>query len=138
MLRSPLTRLTTAVAAGGAACAIGVSAALAAPAAGWSPPSNPIPGVFTSSSPGLSSVTFPSPIGQGLFVAWRGNGVIGKIHYKYRTQTTKRWSHAGIIPGALTSSAPAAAGYTDPFGKGAVLAVWAGHGDNRIWYSQGQ
>jgi hypothetical protein len=138
MLRRPLTRLTTAVAAASAICALGVGAALAAPAATWSPPSPPIPGAFTNSSPALSSITFPNPIGQGLFAAWRGTGVIGHIHYRYRTPSLHGWSHLGTIPGAFTSSAPAAAGYTDPFGRGAVLAVWEGTVDNLIWYSQGQ
>jgi len=140
MPRRPMRRLATAIAAAGTICALGASAALAAPAATWSHPSSPVPGAFTNDSPAMATVNFPAPIGQGLMVAWRGTGVIGHIHYRYRTPAVGHWSHMGTIPGlaALTSSAPAIGGYFDPLGKGAVLAVWAGHVNNRIWYSQGQ
>jgi hypothetical protein len=70
-------------------------------------------------------------------VAWRGRGVFGHVFYKYRTPT-RHFSKLGEVPGALTSSSPSIAFYTDPLGKGAILAVWAGYGDNKIWYSQGQ
>jgi hypothetical protein len=139
MFRRPMTRLSAAIAVAGTVCALGAGSALAAPAAPWSAPSKPIPGALTNDSPALSSVTFPSPIGQGLMAAWRGRGTFGHVFYKYRTPTKKhRWSKKGEVPGALTSSAPAIAFYTDPLGKGAILAVWAGYGNNRIWYSQGQ
>jgi hypothetical protein len=138
MFRRPLTRLTTAVAVAGTVCALGAGAALASPAATWSPPTKPVPGALTNNSPALSPVTFPSPIGQGIMTAWRGRGVFGHVFYKYRTPTKHKWSKLGEVPGALTSSAPAIGFYTDPFGKGAILAVWAGYGDNLIWYSQGQ
>jgi hypothetical protein len=41
------------------------------------------------------------------------------------------------VPGD-TSSAPAFASYTDPFGHPAVLAVWTGPSDHHIWFSQGE
>lgn len=138
MLRRPMTRLTTAVVAAGTICALGAGAAVAAPAASWSGPSRPIPGALTNDSPALSSITFPNPIGQGLVAAWRGRGIFGHIMYKYRTPFTSGWSHLGVVPGASTSSAPAIGAYTDPLGRSAVLVVWAGHGDNHIWYSQGE
>ena len=138
MLRPPLTRLASAAAVAGAVCAIGASAAFAAPAASWSGPSKPVPGALTNSSPALSRVTFPNPIGQGIIVAWRGRGVAGHIFYKYRTTSTHRWSQLGELSGALTSSAPAIGSYTDTLGRSAVLIVWAGHGDQHIWYAQGE
>lgn len=138
MLRRPLTKLTTAVAVAGAVCALGASAAVAAPHAVWAPPTKPIPGALTNTTPALSTVTFPNPIGQGVFVAWRGRGNAGKIFYKYRTQHTGKWSHDEVVPNALTSAAPAVASYTDPLGKGAVLLTWAGHQNKHIWFSQGQ
>jgi hypothetical protein len=138
MFRRPLTRLSAAIAVAATVCALGAGSALAAPKAPWSHPSKPVPGALTNDSPALSPVTFPSPIGQGLMVAWRGRGTFGHVFYKYRTPTKHGWSKKGEIPGALTSSAPAIGFYTDPLGKGAILAVWAGYGNNHVWYSQGQ
>src|ERR1700757_5044572 len=129
MLRPPLTRFVCAAAAAGMACAIGATAAaaFAAPTATWSGPSRPVPGALTNSSPALSTVTFPNPIGQGVIAAWRGRGVAGHIFYKYRTKSPLRWSQLGELSGALTSTAPAIGSYTDPLGRSAVLIVWAGH-----------
>jgi len=140
MLRRPMTRLATAVAVAGTVTALGAGAALAAPAATWHHPHAPVPGAFTTSTPALSSVTFPNPIGQGLMVAWRGVGVLGHIHYKYRTLATGHWSHEGTVPGteALTGASPAIGSYIDPLGRHAVLAVWQGRANNLIWYSQGE
>src|SRR6266567_9615610 len=130
MLRSPLTRLVSAVTVAGALCAAGAGAASAAPAVPWSGPGRPVPGALTNDSPALSTITFPNPIGQGVLVAWRGRGVAGHVFYKYRTNARARWSRTGVLSGALTSSAPAIAAYTDPLGRGAVLLVWAGHADS--------
>src|SRR5437899_339293 len=140
MIRRPMTRLATAVAAAGTICALGAGAAAAVtPAATWSGPSAPIPGAFTNNSPALSSVTFPGPIGQGTLVAWRGRGATGHIFYKFRT-AHRGWSKLGEIPGAnaITNVAPAIRSYKDPLGRNAVLAVWTGHADHHIWYSQGE
>jgi hypothetical protein len=117
---------------------MGATAAFAAPADTWSGPSKPVPGALTNSSPALSTVTFPGPIGQGVIAAWRGRGVAGHIFYKYRTNSTQQWSQLGELSGALTSAAPAIASYTDPLGRSAVLIVWAGHADQHIWYAQGE
>jgi hypothetical protein len=138
MFRQTVTRLAYGAAAAGAICALGTSAAMAAPNQGWSPPSKPVPGALTNNAPALSTVTFPSPVGQGLLVAWRGRGVAGHIFYKYRTSRHQRWSHTGVLSGALTSSAPAVAAYTDPLGRSAVLVTWTGHADKHIWYAQGE
>lgn len=136
MLRRPLTRLTTAVAVAGAVCALGASAAVAAPHAVWSPPSKPIPGALTNNSPALGSISFPSPERQGVIAVWRGRGNAGKIFYKTRlTNSGGGWSHIATVPGALTSATPGVAGYTDPLGRHAVLLVWAGHQNKHIWYA---
>jgi hypothetical protein len=137
MLRRPMTRLATAVTVAGTICALSAGAAGAVPAASWSGPSAPIPGAFTNDSPALSNIAFTGPLGQGLLVAWRGRGAAGHIFYKYRT-TGHGWSRLGEVPGALTSSAPAIRSYKDPLGRNAVLAVWTGHADHHIWYSQGE
>jgi hypothetical protein len=138
MLRRPLARLVSAAAIAGTVCALGASAAFAAPAATWSGPSKPIPGALTNSSPALSTVTFPNPIGQGIIAAWRGRGVAGHIFYKYRTNTTQKWSQLAEFGGAQTNSAPAIGSYIDPLGRNAVVIVWAGRGDEHIWYAQGE
>jgi hypothetical protein len=138
MLRRPLTRLVSAVSVAGTVCAVGAGAAFAAPAGTWSGPSRPIPGVQTNSSPALSTVTFPNPVGQGIIVAWRGRGAAGHIFYKYRTNSTHHWSHDARLGGALTSAAPAVGSYIDPLGRSAVLIVWSGHQNHHIWYSQGE
>jgi hypothetical protein len=138
MLRRSLPRLLSAAVVTGAVCAMGAGAAFAAPAATWSGPSKAIPGAETNSSPALSTITFPNPVGQGIIVAWRGRGAAGHIFFKYRTNATHRWSRLGELAGAMTSSAPAVASYIDPLGRHAVLIVWAGHGDRHIWYSQGE
>src|SRR5215472_14204944 len=114
-MRRPTSRLTAAVAVAGAICALGATAAVAAPRAGWAPPLPPVPKAFTNETPALSSVTFPNPIGQGTIVAWRGEGALGRIFFKYRTAALHHWSALASIPGALTSSPPAIASYTDPF-----------------------
>jgi len=135
-----MARLATAATAAGVVTALGATTALAAPLASWSGPSRPIPGAFTNSSPAISSVTFPGPIGQGTIVAWRSRGRAGRILYKFRTPTFHRghWSSLGVIPGAMTSSAPAIRGYRDPLGKDALLAVWTGPFDHHIFYAQGE
>ena len=137
MLRRPV-RLACSVAAAGTICAMGAGAALAAPAATWSGPSRPVPGVQTNSTPALSTLTFPNPVGQGILLAWRGRGVAGHIFYKYRTNSKHHWSHNAELAGARTSSAPAVGSYIDPLGRNAVLVVWSGHQNHHIWYSQGE
>lgn len=139
MLRSPLTRLATAVTVAGTICALGAGAAMAAPTLPWSGPSRPVPGAFTGDSPALSNITFPGPLGQGTLVAWRGRGGSGHMFYKYTTPALHgHWSKTGEIRTAETSSPPAIRQYKDPLGRNALLAVWTGPADHHIWYSQGE
>lgn len=140
MLRRPMARLATAVAAAGVVTALGAAAAVAAPPPSWSGPSRPIPGANTNSTPSVSSIDFPNPIGNGTIVAWRGRNQNEHIYYKFRTPN-RRWSKLGVIPGAATNSAPAIQLYeggNDPIGKPAVVAFWTGPFDHHIKYSEGE
>jgi hypothetical protein len=125
-------------AATGTICALGASAASAAPNSTWSGPRT-VPGAITNDSPTVSSITFPVAHGQGQIVGWRTRGSSGAIRYKYKVPGLNkgRWSATGKVPGS-TSSAPAFASYRDPIGKFAVLAVWTGPADHHIWFSQGE
>ena len=138
MSRRPMTRLAIAAAAAGTICALGATAASAAPNATWSGPRT-VPGAITNDSPTASSISFPVVNGQGKIVGWRGRGASGPILYKYKVPGLHKghWSAVGKVPGS-TSSAPAFASYTDPYGHSAVLAVWTGPQDHHIWFSQGE
>jgi hypothetical protein len=138
MIRRPMTRLAVAAAAAGTICALGATAASAAPNAGWGG-ARTVPGAITNDSPGVSSITFPVAHGQGQIVGWRGRGSSGPIFYKYRVSGLNKghWSATGRVPGS-TSSAPAFGSYRDPYGNWAVLAVWTGPADHHIWISQGE
>src|SRR5262245_10125234 len=120
MLRRPMARLATAATAAGVIAALGATTALAAPLSSWSGPSRPIPGAITTSSPSVSSIDFPNPIGSGTVVVWRGRSQNEHVYYKFRTPQTGRWSSLGVIPGAFTNSAPAVQLYEggkDPIGQ---------------------
>lgn len=138
MVRRPMTRLAVAAAAAGTICALGASAASAAPHSTWSGPRT-VPGAITNESPGVSSITFPVARGQGQIVGWRGRSSSGPIFYRYRVPGLNKgnWSATGRVPGS-TSSAPAFGSYRDPRGDWAVLAVWTGPADHHIWISQGE
>lgn len=140
MVRRQMTRLAVAAAAAGTICALGASAAFAAPSSSWSGPAGPVPGVITNSTASLSSVTFPGSIGAGTIVAWRTRGTTGHIKYRFKTATFNNghWSKVGEIPGALTNVSPTIRSYTDAFGHPAVVAFWTGHLDHHIWWSQGE
>jgi hypothetical protein len=137
MSQRPVLRLAAAACAAGLTCALGAASALAAPGASWSGPSRPVPGALTNDSPALSSIAFPGRLGQGIIVGWRGRGITGHIFFKFRTRALGHWSAKGEVPG-VTSSAPALRSYIDPIGRNAVLAVWTGHADHHIWFSQGE
>jgi hypothetical protein len=138
MFRRPMTRLAVTVAAAGTICAVGASAASAAPDSPWTGP-RVVPGAITNDSPGIGSITFPVPNGQGQIVGWRGRGNAGAVFYEYHVPGLHKghFSAKGVI-GGLTSSAPAFGSYIDPYGHDAVLAVWTGHADHHIWFSQGE
>lgn len=138
MFRRPMTRLAVTVAAAGTICALGAGAASAAPDSLWTGPRT-VPGAITNDSPGIGSIVFNVPSGQGQIVGWRVRGNSGIIHYRYHVAGLHKghWSATGTIDG-LTSSAPTFGSYTDPLNHLAVLAVWTGRADHHIWYSQGE
>jgi hypothetical protein len=138
MFRRPMTRLAVTVATAGTICALGASAASAAPDSLWTGPRT-VPGAITNDSPGIGSIHFAVPNGLGQIVGWRGRGNAGPIFYKYHVPGLHKggWSAKGTF-GGFTSSAPAFGSYTDPFGRFAVLAVWTGPADHHIWFSQGE
>ena len=143
MFRRPMTRFAVAAAAAGAVCALGASAAYAAPSTvGWSGPKGPVPGAITNDTPAVSSITFPGTGGTGLIVGWRQRAVSGHIFYKYRASGINKgkWSAKFELPGstAITSSAPVFRSYIDPYGRNAILATWTGHADHHIWFEQGE
>jgi hypothetical protein len=140
MVRRQMTRLAIAAAAAGTICALGAGTALAAPGSSWSGPAGPVPGAITNSTPSVSSVSFPAPVGAGTIVAWRTRGTTGHIKYRFRTATFNNghWSKVGEVPGALTNVAPVIRSYTDTFGHSAVAVFWTGHLDHHIWWTTGE
>lgn len=142
MVRRQMTRLAFAAAAAGTVCALGASAAYAAPSSSWSGPSGPVPGAITNSTPSLSSVSFPGSAGSGIIVAWRTRGTTGHIKFRFKTANFNKghWSKVGEVPGAaaITNAPPVIRSYTDTFGHSAVVVFWTGHLDHHIWWSQGE
>jgi hypothetical protein len=133
-----MTRFAVTAAAAGTICALGASAASAAPHATWSG-GQTVPGAITNDSPAVSSISFPVANGDGQLVGWRGRGHTGPIFYKYKVRGLHKghWSATGRVPGN-TSSAPAFGSYVDTLGRKAVVAVWTGPADHHIWFSQGE
>ena len=138
MLNRPMSRLATAVAAAGTACALGAAtAAAAAPSAprSWSGPKGPVPHAFSNATPGLTRIFLTGTGQNGTLVAWKGK-FDDRIHYEMRIGG--HWSAARTVPGAVTSAGPSVGFYPDPTGHDAVLAVWKKLADGKILYSQGQ
>jgi hypothetical protein len=142
MFRRQMTRLAIGVVAAGTICALGASAASAAPNAPWSGPKGPVPGAITNDTPTFSSITFPGHLGSGVVVGWHQRATPGHIFYKFKAAALHhgRWSVKFELPGAaaVTSSAPVFRSYVDPSGRNAVLAVWTGRADHHIWFEQGR
>jgi hypothetical protein len=141
MFSRSMTKFAIAAAAAGTICTLGAGAAFAAPSsAGWSGPKGPVPGAITNSTPTISSITFPGPIGQGTIAGWRARGNSGNVFFKYRAANLRKgkWSKKFQLTGANASSGPVFRPYVDPLGRNAVLAVWTGHLDHHIWFKQGE
>ncbi len=137
MLKRPMSRLATAVAAAGTACVLGAATAAAAPAAppSWSGPQGPVPHAFSDVTPALTQVFLTGTGKNGTLVAWKGK-FDNRVYYE--TKISGRWSGVGTIPGALTSAGPSVGFYPDPTGHDAVLAAWKQLGSTRIRYAQGE
>jgi hypothetical protein len=140
MLNRSMTRLATAVAAAGTVCALGAaSAAAATPSSGWSGRTGPVPHAFTNATPAMTSVTFPGHAAVDTLVAWKGQHGT-HVFYEYTSSPTLSggWSSLASIPGAETGAGPSVGTYVDPHGRTAVVAVWTGLGNSKIFYAQGE
>jgi hypothetical protein len=137
MLHRSMSWFATAVAAG-AVCALATAgAATAAPASsGWTGGAKPVPNVFTNATPGLAAFYETGQGVAGTFLAYKGQ-LDNNVQYKF--QLNGKWSKKfGTIPGAHTTTSPAAAFYTDPLSKDAELVVWKRLHSDKIYYSQGE
>jgi hypothetical protein len=138
MLNRSMSRLATAVAVAGTVCALGAASAAAAPS-GWSGRTGPVPHAFTNATPAMTSVTFPGHAAVNTLVAWKGQRG-AHVFYEYTASPTlsRGWSRLAFIPGARSGAGPSVASYIDPRGREAVVAVWKGLGNSKIFYAQGE
>lgn len=136
MLHRSKSRLVAAAAVAGTVCALtAAGAAQAAPAkAPWSGAGS-VPGAFTNATPGLSAIYRTGQGVRGTFVTWKGQNS-NQVLYKFKI--AGKWSGTGSVPGALTTTSPAAAFYIDPHGVDAVVVVWKRLRSTNIAYSQGE
>jgi hypothetical protein len=138
MLNRSMSRLATAVAVAGTVCALGAASAAAA-TPGWSGRTGPVPHAFSNATPAMTSVTFPGHAAVNTLVAWKGQRG-AHVFYEYTASPTLSggWSKLAFIPGARSGAGPSVASYIDPLGREAVLAVWKGLGNGKIFYAQGE
>ncbi len=136
MLHRSKSRLFVAAAAAGTVCALGAAgAASAAPAhPPWSGAGS-VPGAYTNATPGLSAIYRTGQGVRGTFVTWKGQNS-NKVLYKFKIGG--KWAGGGFVPGALTTTSPAAAFYIDPHSVDAVVVVWKRLHSTNIVYSQGE
>jgi hypothetical protein len=137
MLHRSMSWRATAVAAGTVCALATAGAAMAAPASsGWTGGAKPVPNVFTNATPGLAAFYETGQGVAGTFLAFKGQ-LDNNVKYKF--QLNGKWSKGvGTVPGAHTTTSPAAAFYTDPLSKDAELVVWKRLHSNKIYYSQGE
>jgi hypothetical protein len=140
MLNRSMSRLATAVAVAGTVCALGAaSAAAATPSSGWSGRTGPVPHAFTNATPAMTSVSFPGHPAADILVAWKGQRG-AHVFYSYTSSPNLSggWSAKASVPGAHSSAGPSVGTYVDPLGRTAVVAVWKGLGNRKIFYAQGE
>ncbi|MGO8959330.1 MAG: hypothetical protein ACLQFR_18470 [Streptosporangiaceae bacterium] len=136
MLHRSKSRLFAAAAAAGTVCAL--TAAGAASAAPATPPwsaAGSVPGAYTNATPGLSAIYRTGQGVRGTFVTWKGQNN-NLVMYKFKIGP--KWSPTGAVPGAKTTTSPAAAFYIDPHSVDAVVVVWKQLNGTDIYYSQGE
>jgi len=138
MLNRSMSRLATAVAAAGTVCVLGAASAAAA-TPGWSGRTGPVPHAFTNATAAMTSVTFPGHAAVNTLVAWKGQRG-AHVFYEYTASPTLSggWSSLASVPGARSSAGPSVGSYVDPLGREAVVAVWKGLGNSKIFYAQGE
>jgi hypothetical protein len=139
MLSRSMSRLATAVAAAGTVCALGAASAAAATPGAWSGRTGPVPHAFTNATPAMTSVSFPGHAAVDTLVAWRGQRG-AHVFYEYTKSPNLNggWSQRAFIPGARSSAGPSIGSYVDPLGRAAVVAVWKGLGNSKIFFAQGE
>jgi hypothetical protein len=136
MLHRSKSRLAVAAAAGTVCALAAAGAALATPASSWSGSKSAVPNVFTNATPGMSAFYETNQGVAGTFLVWKGQ-FDNKVQYKYKING--KWSKGiGTVPGAFTTTSPAAAFYTDPNSKSSELVFWKRLHSNKIFYSQGE
>jgi hypothetical protein len=137
MLHRSMSWRATAVAAGTVCALATAGAAMAAPASsGWTGGARPVPNVFTNATPGLAAFYETGQGVAGTFLAYKGQ-LNNNVQYKF--QLNGKWSKGvGVIPGAHTTTSPAAAFYTNSLGKDSEMVVWKRLHSNKIFYSTGQ
>jgi|SRR5271165_6537653 len=136
MLHRSKSKLFAAAAAAGTVCAL--TAAGAAAAAPAKPPwsgAGSVPGAYTNATPGLSAIYRTGQGVRGTFVTWKGQND-NKVLYRFKIGA--KWSPTGYVPGALTTTSPAAAFYIDPHSVDAVVVVWKQLKGTNLYYSQGE
>ncbi len=135
MLHRSKSRLFAAAAAAGTVCALtAAGAATAAVHHPWNG-AGTVPGAFTNATPGLSAIYRTGQGVRGTFVTWKGQNS-NKVLYKFKIGG--KWAGGGFVPGALTTTSPAAAFYIDPHSVDAVVVVWKRLRSTNIVYSQGE
>src|SRR5271169_3861654 len=117
MLHRSKSRLVAAAAAAGTVCALtAAGAATAAVSHPWNGAGS-VPGAYTNATPGLSAIYRTGQGVRGTFVTWKGQNS-NKVLYKFKI--AGKWA-GGYVPGALTTTSPAAAFYIDPNSVDAVI-----------------
>lgn len=136
MLHRSKSWLATAATAGTVCALTAAGVAMAAPAASWTGGASPVPNVFTNATPGLAAFYETNVNVAGTFLVYKGQ-LDNNVQYKFKLNG--KWSKGfGTIPGAHTTTSPAAAFYTDPKGRNAELVVWKRLHSSKIYYSQGE
>jgi hypothetical protein len=72
---------------------------------------------------------------RGTFVTWKGQNS-NNVLYKFKIGA--KWSATAAIPGAHSTTSPAAAFYIDPHSVDAVVVVWKKLKSTNIDYAQGE
>jgi hypothetical protein len=134
-MRHPKSRLVAAAAVVGTACALAAtSAAVAGPTHPFTGAGS-VPGAYTNAAPALSAIYRTGQGVRGTFVAWKGQNSNNVL---YRFKIAGKWSKTATIPGAHSTTSPAAAFYIDPHSVDAVVVVWKKLKSTNIDYSQGE
>jgi hypothetical protein len=129
-MRFPKSRLITAAAVAGTACAL-AAAGTASAGTSWSKAAT-IPASYTNATPGLAQ--FYQNNVPGTFFIWKGQRS-NDVYYRYKING--KWSPVRAVPGAHTNSSPAAAFYTNAQSQPSEFIAWKALHSTTIWYATG-